>query len=112
MRPEILHVAFRSHWADALAGAPYEVSGRGMTVADEGFVHCATRAQLDGVLARHYAGVDRADLVVLVLDAAAVEADGAALRFENTSGGTELFPHIYAPLRPAWVTRTEPAPAG
>jgi len=107
---EILHVAFREAWADAVAGAPYLASGRGMTVADEGFVHCATRAQLDGVLARHYDGVAREKLLVLAIDADAVAADGVELRFENTSGGTELFPHIYGELRPAWVTRTEPAP--
>ncbi|WP_159448813.1 DUF952 domain-containing protein [Demequina sp. NBRC 110053] len=106
---EILHVAFRSIWDDALAGRPYEVSGRGMTVADEGFVHCATRDQLPGVLARHYDDVDRADLAVLVLDTALIEADGAEVRFENTSGGSELFPHLYAQLRPEWVTAVEDA---
>ncbi|WP_084106025.1 DUF952 domain-containing protein [Demequina sp. NBRC 110056] len=108
---EILHLAFRAQWADALAGAPYDVSGRGMTVADEGFVHCSTRAQLPGVLARHYEGVDRADLVILVLDTALIEADGVDVRFENTSGGSELFPHVFASLRPSWVTGTEAVPA-
>ncbi|MFV0633869.1 DUF952 domain-containing protein [Demequina sp.] len=110
MRDEILHLAFRDQWADALAGKPYDVSGRGMTVTDEGFVHCSTAPQLAGVLARHYEGVDRADLTVLVLSVALIEADGVEVRFENTSGGTELFPHVYAPLRPAWAIRTEDAP--
>jgi len=108
---EILHVAFRAQWADALAGEPYVVSGRGMTVADEGYVHCATRAQLPGVLSRHYDGVDRGDLTVLVLSVEAIEADGAEVRFEDTHGAGDDFPHVYAPLRPAWVTRTEDLPA-
>jgi len=108
---EILHVAFRDAWADAVAGAAYLASGRGMTVAAEGFVHCATRAQLGDVLTRHYEGVPREELLVLVIDADAVAADGVDVRFENTSGGTELFPHIYGELRPAWVGATEPTPA-
>ncbi|GIG53581.1 DUF952 domain-containing protein [Demequina activiva] len=113
---EILHVAFRSQWfgsdgADAVAAAPYPVSGRGLTVADEGYVHCATRAQLAGVLERHYADVDPAELTVLVLDTALIEADGVEVRFEDTHGAGEDFPHVYAELRPSWVTRTEPVPA-
>ncbi len=104
---EIIHIAFRAHWADALAGAPYQVSGRGMTVADEGFVHCSLPRQLAGVLDRHYEDVDQAELVALVLDIDAIEADGVEVRFEDTHGAGEDFPHVYGELRPHWVVRTD-----
>ena len=104
---EILHVAFRSQWDDALAGSPYPVSGRGMTVADEGYAHCATREQLAGVLERHYADVDPAELTVLALDPALIETDGVEVRFEDTHGAGDDFPHVYGEIRPAWVIRTE-----
>ena len=108
---EILHVAFRSQWDDAATGSRYPVSGRGMTVADEGYVHCATRAQLDGVLERHYGDVDPAELTLLVLDTALIEADGVEVRFEDTHGAGDEFPHVYGELRPSWVIRTEDLPA-
>lgn len=112
---EILHVAFRSQWsrshgADAVAGSRYPVSGRGMTVAEEGYVHCATRSQLAGVLERHYADVDPNELTVLVLDTDLIEADGIEVRFEDTHGAGEDFPHVYGELKPAWVIRTETIP--
>lgn len=107
---EILHVAFRLQWDDAVAGHGYPVSGRGMTVADEGYVHCATAAQLAGVLARHYADVDPAELTLLVLNTALIEADGIEVRFEDTHGAGEDFPHVYGEIQPAWVIRTEALP--
>ena len=105
---EILHVAFRANWADATAGAPYLVSGRGMTVADEGFVHCAWPHQLSGVLSRHYADVKRDLLTIVVLDTDRIEADGVQVRNEDTHGRGEDFPHVYGQLRPAWAVSTEP----
>lgn len=108
---EILHVAFRSQWDQAQTGSPYPVSGRGMTVQSEGFVHCATRAQLAGVLERHYADVDAEELTVLVLDTAVIETDGVEVRFEDTHGAGDDFPHVYGEIRPTWVTRTEAVPA-
>lgn len=105
---EIVHIAFRSDWADAVAGAPYFVSGRGMTVADEGFVHCALPHQVPGVLARHYAGVDSELLTLVVLDTKLVEADGVSVIYEDTHGAGEDYPHVYGQLRPAWALRTQP----
>ncbi len=89
----IYHVADRRHWLEAQAAGEYRRSTRDLAFDEEGFMHGANADQVRGVLERHDAGVD--DLVLLTIDADAVAAD---LRDENTSGGTELFPHLYAPL--------------
>lgn len=107
---EILHIAFSADWADAVAGAPYPVSGRGMTVADEGFVHCSWPHQVAGVLGRHYADVDAALLTIVVLDTNLIEADGVEVKYEDTHGAGEDYPHVYGQLRPSWAVRTEPVP--
>lgn len=104
---EILHIAFRSDWADAVAGKPYLVSGRGMTVAREGFVHCSLSHQLAGVLSRFYGDVDPSSLTVVVLDTDRIEADGIEVQYEDTHGTGENYPHVYGHLRPAWAIRTE-----
>jgi len=89
----IYHVADRSHWRDAHAAGEYRRSTRDQSFDEVGYMHCANADQVRGVLERYYQGVD--DLVLLTIDADAV-AD--VLRDENTSGGTELFPHLYGPL--------------
>lgn len=89
----IYHVADRGHWLEAQEAGEYRRSTRDLSFDEEGFMHCSTAAQVRGVLERYYVGVE--DLVLLTIDADLV-AD--SLRDENTSGGTELFPHLYAPL--------------
>jgi uncharacterized protein (DUF952 family) len=99
--PEILHITTPAAWAEA---------GRtGSVVADsldtEGFVHCSTRDQLAGTLARHFAGAG--ELVVLVLDPDAIPA---ALRWEESRPG-ERYPHVYGPIPVAAVRAVETAAA-
>lgn len=59
-------------------------------LAEEGFIHCSFLHQVMGVSRRHYAG--QQGLVLFSIDPAAVDCE---IRVENTSGGTELYPHIY-----------------
>ena len=66
---------------------------RSPAFADEGFIHCAYRDQLPGVLERYFASEQK--LVILEIDRAAV---AESLVDENLLGGGELFPHLYAPL--------------
>ena len=72
-------------------------------LAAEDFIHAAERHQVQGVADRHYAG--RAGLVLLAVDEARLHA---TLRRENTSGGTELFPHVYGPIPLAAVVAHAP----
>lgn len=108
--PEIFHIAFRDDWADAVAGRPYSASSRNLSVAEEGFTHCALARQVAGVLDRIYADVNPQQLILLVLDTGLIEADGVSVKYEDTHGAGEDFPHVYGALRLAWVVRTEPLP--
>ena len=60
-------------------------------LAAEGFIHFSERHQVQGVAERYYAG--KTGLVLLAVDE--TKLGGVPLKRENTSGGTELFPHVY-----------------
>lgn len=58
----------------------------------DGFIHLSARHQLEGTLAKHFAG--RNDLVLIAFSAGDL---GSPLRWEVSRGG-DLFPHFYGPL--------------
>jgi uncharacterized protein (DUF952 family) len=93
-------------WQAAEAAGAYAGSAED---ARDGFLHFSTAAQLRATAAKHRAGV--ADLVMVEADAAAL---GDALRWEPAAGGSRpgLFPHLYAALPIAAVTRAVPLPLG
>ena len=62
------------------------------SLSTEGFIHCCTASQLDGVLERYFTGVN--DIVSLHLE---VDKISAELKFELAPTG-EYFPHIYGPV--------------
>lgn len=66
----------------------------------DGFIHFSTGAQLSGTLAKHYKGAG--DLILAELSLKDLE--GLALRWEVSRNG-DLFPHLYAPLSRARVSR-------
>ncbi|MET7288247.1 DUF952 domain-containing protein [Streptomyces sp. NPDC005573] len=95
--PNILHITERSLWEAARERGVYEVSTRGRTLQEVGFIHFSTREQLPRVAAFLY-GDDRAgqdDLVVLVVDPARLEAP---VRYEAMPPHGEEFPHVYGPV--------------
>ena len=61
----------------------------------EGFIHCCLSSQLSGVLERYFSDVT--GYTVVEIDVAKLPAKLKPV-FENTVGGTELFPHVYGPL--------------
>ena len=75
------------------------MSTRGVTLAQQGFIHCSLRHQLREVAERYYA--DSGDLVLLVIDAARVLSP---IRYEAAAAGGEEYPHIYGPLPAGAVT--------
>lgn len=95
---DILHIATPSEWAAAQKTGQVAPPSLGT----EGFVHCSTREQLAGTLARHFAGAG--PLVLLTLDETAVADD---LRWEEGVPGEPPFPHVYAAIPLAAVTATE-----
>lgn len=93
----IYHILDPETWNQARIQGFY----RPASLAREGFIHCATRDQCPGVLARYYKG--QTQLGALVIPVKDVEEK---LVWENTLGGEELFPHIYGPLYPEEVQGT------
>ncbi|MCH0564002.1 MULTISPECIES: DUF952 domain-containing protein [unclassified Streptomyces] len=102
----ILHLTERSLWDEARARGAYTMSTRGRTLAEEGFVHCSTRAQLPAVAAFVYGSPGHVeDLVVLVVDP---ERLAAPVRYEAPEPGGEEFPHVYGPIPVEAVVDVEP----
>lgn len=101
VRP-IFHLALPRDWEAAETAGVYEMSTRGITLEQEGFVHCSLAHQVEGVARRFYSDLD--ELVVLHLDRDSLAAE---LRFEPPAEGVdELFPHLYGPIPLAAVTDT------
>lgn len=98
-RPSILfHFAARRDWAEAQSEDVYRTA----SLAQEGFIHCATRTQIPGVIQRHLRG--RTDLVRLTLDATKLEP---WLRYEWSEASRDEYPHVYGPIPMAAVIAVE-----
>lgn len=104
-RPDtVYHFADPADWAHAQAAGAYAPDA----LHRDGFLHCATQAQLAGVIERHQRG--RGARVLLTLDAAAL---GDALRYDWSERSGDHFPHVYGPIPLSAVGSAEPflAPA-
>jgi uncharacterized protein (DUF952 family) len=90
----IYHVAAARDWDQAQRDGEYLMSTRGRTLAEEGFIHASTAAQVVPVANAVY-GDDQRDLLLLVVDPARVTSE---IRHEPVPGWADPFPHIYGPL--------------
>lgn len=99
---DIYHILSQAEWRDAVKNGEY----RAASLATEGFIHCSTATQVVGTANRHFQG--RSDLCLIRIDAKALTAP---LKYENTTGGIEPYPHLYGPLNLAAVTGVAPMPA-
>ena len=82
-------VLTQHQWADfererVFRGAPVDIA--------DGYIHLSTAEQLEGTIARHFAG--QSCLMIAEID---LVQFGDALRWEESRGGA-LFPHLYAEL--------------
>ena len=100
---ELYHLADSGEWLAAAASGEYRMSTRGVTLAEQGFIHCSLRHQLRDVADRYYA--DAGDLVLLVIDTARV---GSPIRYEAAAAGEQEYPHIYGPVPAGAVTSVLP----
>jgi len=90
----IFHLAVPDDWAAAFGVGEYTMSTRGVTLDQEGFIHCSTREQMQDTANRFYGDLDQ--LVVLTIDPLLVPSP---IVFEPPAPGLDvLFPHIYGPL--------------
>jgi uncharacterized protein (DUF952 family) len=99
----IYHIAEAADWERAQRDGQYTMSTRGRTLAEEGFIHASTAAQVPLVAAAYYR--DAPDLVLLVID---TERVGPELRYEQVPGQPDSYPHIYGPLNLDAVIETRP----
>lgn len=89
----IYHIAAASDWKRAQAEGTYTTSTRGVSLADEGFIHASQAHQVASVADRFYRGEH--DLVLLTIDEDLVIPE---IRYEPVPGSADPFPHIYGPL--------------
>jgi uncharacterized protein (DUF952 family)/heme-degrading monooxygenase HmoA len=100
----LVHLATPDDWAAAQAAGEYRMSTRGVTLEQEGFIHCSFDHQVLGVASRFYADVD--ELVLLRLDPSLL---GTEVVVEPPfPGSVEHFPHIYGPIPLAAVISATP----
>jgi uncharacterized protein (DUF952 family) len=104
MSAVILHIASRSDWTAAQAGAAYTAD----SLHTQGFIHCSTAGQAVRTANAYFPG--RRDLVLLVIDPDRLKAE---IRWEpGTDLPEQLFPHIYGPLNLDAVVRVLDFPPG
>lgn len=102
---ELLHITDRDHWLAAARTGEYRMSTRGVTLEQQGFIHCSARGQLGQVARLLYADALADELVVLVIDSDRVPAP---VRYEAAEPGGEAYPHIYGVLPASAVTDVLP----
>lgn len=85
----IAHIAILDDWESARNLGEYEVSTRGVSLAEAGFIHAVVLDGIRRVLADYYADVRFALLLVLI-DTDSLEADGLTLT-EEVPG----LPHLH-----------------
>jgi glutathione S-transferase len=95
---QLFHIALPDDWERARDEGMYTTSTRGVSLAEEGFVHCSRRHQVEATANRFYADLD--EVVVLTIDEAALDA---LVVDEDLHGAGEPFPHVYGPIPVATV---------
>jgi uncharacterized protein (DUF952 family) len=91
----VFHIARRAEW-EAQAPADYVPAA----FATEGFIHLSFRSQVLRSANKHFA--HERDLLLLELDPTQFPQPFVA---ENTSGGTDVYPHLYCHLPRVAVLR-------
>jgi uncharacterized protein (DUF952 family) len=98
----IYHLALPADWERAAARGLYATSSRGLSLVDEGFIHCSFAHQIEPVANAWYRDLD--GLVIIHLNPAQLAAE---VRVEPSSDGSgELFPHLYGPIPTEAVAET------
>jgi uncharacterized protein (DUF952 family) len=92
----IFHITTRDNWKRAEAERIY----RAESLPTEGFIHCSTREQVVRTADRFFRG--RRGLVLLSIDTERVAPE---IRYENSEGDGQMFPHVYGELNTDAVTR-------
>ena len=93
----IYHIITEDSWNEQLNVDSVIAS----SLLTEGFIHCCTKQQVDGVLFRYFQG--QTGLLLLELDERKLNPD---LKFEKSTND-ELFPHVYGPINRDSIVKVE-----
>ena len=85
----IYHVTTKEEWIIVQVNDYYEAP----SLAIEGFIHCSTANQVQGVLERYFTG--KTNLVKLVIDTTLLSNE---LKYELAPSVNEEFPHVYGTI--------------
>jgi uncharacterized protein (DUF952 family)/protein associated with RNAse G/E len=85
----IYHITTAEAWRTAREASVYTAPSLDI----EGFIHCSIQRQVADTATRYFAGAT--GLVVLCVDVSLLRHE---VRYEDTAGHGQLFPHIYGPL--------------
>ena len=99
----ILHLVPATDF-DPAADDPYAPS----SLAAEGFVHCSSPSQVAGTARLLFAGTE--DLLLLVIDPRRLGR--ADVRWEDTYGVGQAFPHVHGPIPRDAIVEVRPYPPG
>jgi uncharacterized protein (DUF952 family) len=99
----IYHLALSDDWEAARAVGRYEMSSLGLTLAEQGFIHCSEADQWPVVRRAIYGDVTRT-LVLLEIDPAGL--DSPVVREVGVPQTGEVFPHVYGPIEVSAVVGT------
>jgi uncharacterized protein (DUF952 family) len=101
----IYKIVSEAEWRAAEAAGRFEGSA---VDRQDGFIHFSTATQAHETAAKHFAGVF--DLLLVAVDANALDLTNPhQLKWEPSRGGA-LFPHLYGHLPMSAVRRVEPLP--
>ena len=103
----IYHLATAADWDQAQRNGAYTTSTRGVTLEQEGFIHCSRADQWEAVRARYYGDAEE-PLVLLEIDTDLL--DVRVVEEPPAPGVEETFPHIYGPLKPEAVVAVTALP--
>jgi uncharacterized protein (DUF952 family) len=96
----IFHIATLADWEAAQDSGAYTTSTRGVTLAEEGFIHASRADQWEGVRAAFYSDVAE-PLVLLEIDTDLL--DVPVVEEPPAPGVEETFPHVYGAIAPRAV---------
>jgi len=100
----LFHIALPEDWSAAQAAGRYTTSTRGVTLAEEGYIHCSFAAQVAATAQRFYGDVP--EVVLLRIDPDLLTSPVVV---EDLVGSGEPFPHVYGPIDLAAVVSADPA---
>jgi uncharacterized protein (DUF952 family) len=94
----IYHVCTKEAWQQAQEQGFYKAA----SLEIEGFIHCSTQTQVQGVLQRYYAG--QTNLQLLHIEESKLTNE---LKYELAPSVNEEFPHVFGVINLDAVVRVE-----